>query len=69
MARPSPLIRLPESPPLDGSALPGNRIDFDAWLLPPETLSRREKGIRLVSAAVGPVLFVTALACTVAWIA
>jgi hypothetical protein len=69
MARPSTLVRLPDPPPPDGNALPGDRIDFDAWLLPPEQPTRMGQGMHLVSAAAGPVLFIIALACTVAWIA
>lgn len=69
MARLAPLPHPAEpAAPLDrpimadrGDVLAGDRIDFDAWLLPPETPDRAERAIRFCSAAAGPVAFAAAL--------
>jgi hypothetical protein len=41
--------------------LDGDRIGFDAWLLPPEAPVKYEAFIRQVSAAMGPILLVAAI--------
>jgi hypothetical protein len=52
----------------EDSTLAGDRIDFDAWLLPPDVPSRSERTIRFCSTVAGPLTFFTALACVIGWI-
>jgi hypothetical protein len=42
--------------------LDGDRIAFDAWLLPPEAPAKCEVFIRKVSAATGPLLLASSIA-------
>lgn len=42
--------------------LDGDRIGFDAWLLPPEAPAKCEVLIRQVSVAMGPMLLASAIA-------
>ena len=53
----------------EDSTLTGDRIDFDAWLLPPEVPSRAERAIRICSTVAGPLTFFAALAWVIDWIA
>lgn len=53
---------------LAGDPLAGDYIDFDAWLLPPETPSRLERVIHSGSVAAGPAALVGALLCLLRWI-
>lgn len=48
--------------------LVGDRIDCDAWLLPPKQLEPAGRVARFISVLAGSVFFVIELACIVAWI-
>lgn len=74
MARSTFHARSVEALPFDDDAhsndrLRDDRIDFDAWLLPPEVPTRGERIIRFWSTASGPIVFGVALAAFVGWIA
>lgn len=54
---------------VEAAGMPADdRIDFDAWLLPPEASDRIERVVHLCSAAVGPVMFAAALNVVLRWI-
>ena len=69
MARLAPLAHPIDPVWTEDDTLAGDRIDFDAWLLPPEIPSRAERTIRICSTIAGPLTFVAALACVIGWIA
>ena len=46
------------------AVLNGDRIGFDAWLLPPATLGKGEALVHRLSAAMGPALLAAVLAAS-----
>ena len=74
MARPIFLARSVDPLPVGDEShvddrLIEDRIDFDAWLLPPEVSSRNERVIRFVSTVSGPLVFGVAFIAFMSWVA
>jgi hypothetical protein len=57
-----------EQPGTFEDPLVGDRIGYDAWLLPPKKLEPAERIIRFCSMLVGPVIFLAELALFIDWI-
>lgn len=57
-----------EQPEISEDPLVGDRIGYDAWLLPPKELEPAERVIRFCSKLAGPVIFIVELALFIHWI-
>lgn len=59
---PRPAAAPPASPPGVADPLDGDRIDYDAWLLPPAAPGPGERAVRAASVAAGPIALAAAVA-------